>query len=183
MSTVLTPVRILAISGSLRALSSNTAVLNAAARLAPAGTEIRLYRGLGDLPAFNPDLDTDQPPKQVQIFRGEIGAADGLLISSPEYARGVPGSLKNALDWLVSSCEFPGKPVALVNTSPRAVDAQTQLQLVLTTMSARLIDEASITLPLLGRDLGPEKIAADPELSIQLQTALQSFVRTISEEF
>ncbi|HYY31475.1 MAG TPA: NADPH-dependent FMN reductase [Chthoniobacterales bacterium] len=173
-------IRILAISGSLRKASNNSAVLKAAAALAPPGTQISLYTGLSDLPAFNPDLDTDQSPRVVQMLRHEIGAADGLLISSPEYARGLPGSLKNALDWLVSSFEFPGKPVALINTSPRSVDAQAQLRLVLTTMSACLIDEASVVLPLLGRNLGAETIAADPELSAQLQTALQNFVRVIS---
>jgi NAD(P)H-dependent FMN reductase len=180
MSTAPASIRILAISGSLRKASNNSAVLKAAATLAPPGAQISFYTGLSDLPAFNPDLDTDQPPQVVQMLRHEIGAADGLLISSPEYARGLPGSLKNALDWLVSSFEFPGKPVALINTSPRAVDAQAQLRLVLATMSAHLIDEASIALPLLGRNLGSEIIAADPELSAQLRTALQNFVRAIS---
>jgi chromate reductase len=101
--------RILAISGSLRAASSNTAVLQAAAFLAPAGVEIVLYTGLGDLPHFNPDLDTDDPPEVVRALRHEIGQCDGLLICSPEYAHGVAGAMKNALDWLVSSVEFPEK--------------------------------------------------------------------------
>src|SRR5215469_4982365 len=141
--------RILAISGSLRAKSSNTAVLTAAARLAPPGTEIVLYDGLADLPHFNPDLDTEDPPAPVLALRRAIGHCDGLLISSPEYARGVAGALKNALDWLVSSLEFPEKPVALINASPRSTHADAQLRLILATMSARLIEAASITLPLL----------------------------------
>ena len=171
--------RLLAISGSLRAVSVNTAVLRAAASLAPSGTEILVYKGLGNLPAFNPDLDNDAPPDVVQMFRREIGLADGLLISSPEYARGVPGSLKNALDWLVSSSEFPGKPVALIQTSPRAVDAPAQLRLILTTMSARLIDEASITLPLLGRSFDAKEIADEASLSGPLRGALAVFVEAI----
>src|SRR4051794_7422999 len=116
--------KILAISGSLRAVSSNTAVLRAAVRLAPDGVEIVLFDGLSGLPFFNPDLDGDQLPAAVAAFRGLIGEADGILISSPEYARGVAGVLKNALDWLVASFEFPNKPVALINTSPRATHAQ-----------------------------------------------------------
>ena len=174
-------IRLLAISGSLRAVSVNTAVLRAAASLAPSGTEILLYTALGDLPAFNPDLDNDAPPDVVQTFRREIELADGLLISSPEYARGVPGSLKNALDWLVSSHEFPGKPVALIQTSPRAVDAPAQLRLILTTMSARLIEAASITLPLLGRSLDAKDIVPDPSLAAPLRGALEAFVEGISE--
>jgi len=75
-------IRLLAISGSLRAVSVNTAVLRAAASLAPSGTEVLLYTGLGNLPAFNPDLDNDAPPDVVQTFRRKIGLAVGLLISS-----------------------------------------------------------------------------------------------------
>src|SRR2546430_802254 len=106
----------LGISGSLRAVSSNTSVLQAIAAVAPAGVAITVYDRLADLPPFNPDLDRegDAPPAIVLDLRARIGAADALVISSPEYAHGVPGVLKNALDWLVSSLEFPGKPVALI---------------------------------------------------------------------
>jgi chromate reductase len=171
--------RILAISGSLRAASSNTAALQAAATLAPAGMEIVLYTGLGDLPHFNPDLDTDDPPEVVKALRYEIALSSGLLICSPEYAHGVAGSMKNALDWLVSSFEFPGKPVALIDTSQRAIHAPAQLREILTTMSARLIDGVSITLPLWGRNLDAAAIASDPVLSEQLRTALEYFISAI----
>jgi chromate reductase, NAD(P)H dehydrogenase (quinone) len=171
--------RILAISGSLRAASANTAVLQAAARLAPANTEVIVYKGLGNLPHFNPDLDTEDPPELVGALRQEIGFCDGLLICSPEYAHGVAGSLKNALDWLVSSSEFPQKPVALLNASQRGFHAQAQLREILTTMSARLIDAASITLPLWGRNLDSAGIVSDPALSGQLRSALEDFVCAI----
>jgi chromate reductase, NAD(P)H dehydrogenase (quinone) len=171
--------RILAISGSLRATSSNTALLRAAARLAPAGTEVVLYDGLAALPHFNPDLDTDHPPATVVALRRAIGQCDGLLISSPEYARGVAGAMKNALDWLVSSVEFPEKPVALLNASPRATHADAQMRLTLTTMSAKLVEAASITLPLLGRGLDADGIVADVELAAQLRAALDRFAEAI----
>jgi chromate reductase, NAD(P)H dehydrogenase (quinone) len=171
--------RILAISGSLRAASLSTAALTAASMVAPPQTEFVFYTGLADLPAFNPDLDTGEPPPAVRIWRHEIGIADGLLISSPEYARGIPGALKNALDWLVSSSEFPEKPIAVIHTSPRSVEVQAQLRLVLTTMSARLIDEASITIPLLGKDLDPNQIVADPAFSGPVRLALANFVAAI----
>jgi NAD(P)H-dependent FMN reductase len=91
--------RILAISGSLRAASSNTAVLQAAIELAPPDVEIVRCDGLSELPHFNPDLDDANAPAPVANWRAQLKAADGVLISSPEYAHGVPGSLKNALDW------------------------------------------------------------------------------------
>lgn len=171
--------RILAISGSLRAVSSNTAALTAAAFLAPPGMAVVLYDGLAGLPHFNPDLDADPLPPPVEALRREVGASDGLLICSPEYARGVAGSLKNALDWLVSGFEFPDKPVAVINTSQRAIHADAHLRLTLATMSARLVEEASITLPLLGRALDADGIVSDPDLSARLRTALADFAQAI----
>jgi chromate reductase, NAD(P)H dehydrogenase (quinone) len=171
--------KILAISGSLRAGSGNTAVLRAAARLAPAGVEIALYDGIAGLPFFNPDLDGDRLPAAVAAFRASIGEADGILISSPEYARGVAGVMKNALDWLVASFEFPDKPVALINTSPRATDALAALRLTLETMSAKLVGEASITLPLLGAANDEASIVAAPELAEPLRGTIARFAAAI----
>jgi chromate reductase, NAD(P)H dehydrogenase (quinone) len=171
--------KIIAISGSLRATSLNTAVLQAAARLAPAGMQIEIFEGIGNLPFFNSDLDGDHLPLEVAAFRTVIGAADGLLISSPEYARGVAGMMKNALDWLVGSFEFPNKPVALINTSPRATHALAALTITLETMSARLVRDASITLPLLGTVNDADSIAANAELSVPLRSALEIYVRAI----
>jgi chromate reductase len=170
---------IIAISGSLRATSLNTAVLHAASRLAPTGVTIEIFEGIGDLPFFNSDLDGDRVPPKVAEFRTVIGKADGLLISSPEYARGVAGVMKNALDWLVASFEFPNKPVALINTSPRATHALAALTVTLETMSARLVNDASITLPLLGTTNDAASIAANAEFAAPLRNALERYVEAI----
>lgn len=122
------------ISGSLRQVSSNTALLHAAIALSPANVEIKLYGGLGDLPHFNPDLELIAP-SLVTDLRAQVKWSDGLVISSPKYAHGVPGLLKNALDWLVSGEEFVGKPIALFNASPRAIHAQASLTEIVTTMT------------------------------------------------
>jgi NAD(P)H-dependent FMN reductase len=171
--------RILGICGSLRAQSSNLAALEAAALLAPPPLEIVLYRGLAELPHFNPDLDGERPPEPVMSLRQAVAGAQALLICSPEYASGVAGVLKNALDWLVSCVEFPGKPVAVINASPRATHADAALRLTLETMAAHLIPEASITLPLLGRNLDARGIIADAALCGQLSSALQSLSRAL----
>jgi chromate reductase len=171
--------KIIAISGSLRATSLNTAVLQAASRLAPTGVTIEIFEGIGNLPFFNSDLDGDRLPPEVAEFRAVIGAADGLLISSPEYARGVAGVMKNALDWLVASFEFPNKPVALINTSPRATQALAALSITLETMSARLVQDASITLPLLGTTNDAASIAANAELAAPLRNALERYAQAI----
>ena len=133
--------KVLAIPGSLRATSSNAALLRAAARVAPAEMEILLYEGLGALPHFSPDLDVEPLPEPVRDLRARIAAADTLFISSPEYAHGMPGVLKNALDWLVSALEALDKPVLLVSASPGgAAHAHAQLCEVLRTMNLRLVD-------------------------------------------
>ncbi|NJM45403.1 MAG: NAD(P)H-dependent oxidoreductase [Alkalinema sp. RU_4_3] len=171
-------VRILAISGSLREASSNTALLRAAIALSPAHVEMQLYGGLNDLPHFNPELEPLEPPA-VKDLQGQIKWADGLMICSPEYAHGVPGVLKNALDWLVSSEDFAGKPIALLNASPRAVHAQASLVEILTTMAGRVIPGASITVALMGRKLDAAGIVADSEISEAVVGAIATLVTAI----
>ncbi|MGV0029248.1 NADPH-dependent FMN reductase [Phormidesmis priestleyi] len=171
---------ILAISGSLRAVSSNTALLQAAIALSPEDVEMKLYCGLGNLPHFNPDLELTEPPS-VTDLRRQLGWSDGVIISCPEYAHGVPGVLKNALDWLVSGEEFVGKPIALFNASPRAIHAQASLTEIVTTMAGRMVPEASITVSLLGKNLDAAGIVADPEISSEVQTALVVFTTEIEQ--
>jgi chromate reductase len=171
-------VRVLAISGSLRAASSNTALVSAAGRVAPAGIDVSVYRGLGEIPPFNPDLES-RPMPAVRRFRAALESCAAVLISSPEYAHGVPGVLKNALDWVVGSGELIDKPVALVNASTRATLAHASLKDTLTTMSARVVDDASIVVPLDGRQWDAAGIAGDARLSTLLAGALAALRRGI----
>jgi chromate reductase, NAD(P)H dehydrogenase (quinone) len=172
-------VRVLAICGSLRRASSNRALVDAATLLARDGVEVSVYDQLERLPAFNPDLDSELPLPDVASFRLALQTCDAVLISSPEYAHGVPGVLKNALDWVVSSGEFIDKPVALVNASGRATHAWSSLRETLTVMSARVIIEASITVPLDGKKLDAGAIAADAELAPLLMTAMEQLIGAI----
>jgi len=98
--------KILGISGSLRAASVNTALLRTAATLTPYGVTLIIYEGIGNLPHFNPELDKEPLPLAVTSFRSQLNISAGVIISSPEYAHGIPGVLKNALDWLVASGEL-----------------------------------------------------------------------------
>lgn len=164
--------KIFAISGSLRAASHNTALLRAAARLAPADITVELFTGLGKLPLFNPDIESCAP-LEVSNFHSQLLSADAVLIASPEYAHGVTGALKNALDWMVGNESFVNKPVALLNASPRAVHAQAALKETLVTMSAHIVEQASITLPILGSGLDVEGIYFHPEFSVSLREAMQ----------
>ena len=174
------PYRVLALSGSLRSESSNALTLQAAQALAPPSIQIVFYRGLADLPHFNPDRDTDAVrPPSVRGFRAEVAAADALLISSPEYAHGVPGSLKNALDWLVSGFEFPAILVALLSPSPRATYAYAALAETLSTMSGEIVKDASVTIPLAGRQLTLDQLLSDPELAEPLRRGMVALAMAI----
>jgi len=140
--------RVVAISGSLRTSSSTSAVLRLAAEVAPADVEVSCYEGLGDLPHFTPDLDTDDPPPAVQVLRAALRDADALLICTPEYAHGMPGSLKNMLDWLVSWPELVGKRIAALSASPSADGgsyAHAWLVQTLEVMSTNVV--AKLTIP------------------------------------
>jgi chromate reductase len=168
--------QILALSGSLRAASRNTALLGAGALLAPPGLTLSLFDGLAALPPFNPDLEAADPPPVARL-RAALIAADAVLIASPEYAHGVSGVLKNALDWMVGNESFVHKPVALWNASPRATHALAALRETLVTMSARLVEPACIAVPLLGTRLDAPTLAADPTVSAQLRAALEALQR------
>jgi chromate reductase, NAD(P)H dehydrogenase (quinone) len=171
-------VRILAISGSLRRASSNSALVEAAAQLAPDSVQVSIYRELADVPPFSPDLDNDSPATVVRL-RSALHSCDAILISSPEYAHGVPGVLKNALDWVVGSGELMGKPVALINTSLRATHAWASLAETLSVMSARVIPDASITIALQGRALDADGIASDSELAAWVRSAIDALAAAV----
>jgi chromate reductase len=139
-----------------------------------------LYDGLAELPQFNPDHELDPIPAVLRL-REQLARADAVLICTPEYAHGVPGALKNALDWVVGTGELVDKPVALLNASARATIAQASLTDTLVTMSARLVTEASGIFPLTGRKLDAPGIAADPGLAESLRASLTALARAVAE--
>ena len=144
--------RILGISGSLRANSYNTNLLRAAAEAAPEGVELVLWEGLREIPPYDADLDVEPAPPTVRRLREAIAEADALLFATPEYNASVPGQLKNAIDW--ASRPFPesalrGKPSAVVGAATGSfggVWAQADLRKILSTAGARVL-EAAVAVP------------------------------------
>ncbi len=176
---------ILAVSGSLRAKSSNTAIVRAFAKPAPPGVHVAIWEGLGDLPHFNPELDTDFPPEPVKTFRARLKAADGIFICTPEYAFGIPGALKNALDWIVSSGELLEKPVAAVSASPSYLGgdkALASLLLTLEALGARVVEGGALTLPFIGKKLNADGELGDAATLESLRRILGAFVSDASRK-
>jgi chromate reductase, NAD(P)H dehydrogenase (quinone) len=172
-------IKLTAISGSLREASINSALLRAAARLAPASVELRVFDGVGALPLFNPDLEARLPP-EVAALHAAVAEADAIVIASPEYAHGVTGVIKNTLDWLVSFEPFVGKHVAVLNASPRAHHADAALRETLKTMSANIVESASVSIPLLGAKLDEDAMVEDAQVSSAIRRALANLQQAIS---
>jgi NAD(P)H-dependent FMN reductase len=168
--------KLLGISGSLRAASLNSMLLRATARLAPATMQINLYPSLADIPLFNPDIEASDPVA-VRKLREAIRDADALIIASPEYAHGITGVMKNALDWMVGTDVFVYKPVAIFNASPRSVHADAALREVLSVMSSRIIDAASIAIQIRGSHLDEHGIVDDAERATAIKGALDALLR------
>ena len=176
--------KIIGISGSLRKASVSTALLRTAATLTPYQVKLMVYDGLGNLPHFNPELDKESLPIGVTDFRSQLNSSSGVIISTPEYAHGVPGVLKNALDWLVASGELYEKPVALFSVSLRARFAHASLIETLTVMTARLIPDAFVNvLPPSGVGYSEPHVSSNADLSTRVERALAVFAKAIDPRY
>lgn len=174
---------ILAISGSLRASSTNTTLVRAIMRLAPSHMTFTLYEGLADLPHFSPDLDGDEPPATVRTLRQQLQNAAGVLICTPEYAFGVPGVLKNALDWTVSSGEFSDKPVAAISASPLwggGENAHASLLLTLKALGTKVPEQGKLMIPHINKKLDANGDISDAETRQALTGLIEALAQTIT---
>lgn len=168
--------KFLAISGSGRGASTNTAMLGAVSDMARPDHEVTVFSGIAELPVFSPDSENKALPQSVQTFIAMIRESDGLIISSPEYVRAIPGGLKNAIDWLVSREEIVGKPIALMHASHRGDDMLAQLRLVLSTVSDGFTREPFLKIGLM--KLSPEEISQvmlEPSNRTEIMGFLRSF--------
>jgi chromate reductase, NAD(P)H dehydrogenase (quinone) len=173
---------ILAISGSLRRASTNTALLQALVTIAKPPLHIVLYTDLAHLPPFNPDHEGALTPTPVLDFARAVDRADGIVISCPEYVHALPGAFKNAVDWLVSRTEIIGKPVALLHASHGGDDVLADLRRVLTTVSDRFAPDIFAQFNL--RSMSPDAIAnlmATPDQGEKLAAFLQEFTDFIAK--
>jgi chromate reductase, NAD(P)H dehydrogenase (quinone) len=138
--------KVIAISGSTRHHSTNHELIQAIRYLFKEELDIQLSNSIAELPHFNPDFDTDSSPQSVARFRQQLNEADGILICTPEYAMGVPGTLKNAIDWTVSSCEFSHKPTALITASSSGQKGHRSLMETLKVIEAAIPEDSQLVI-------------------------------------
>jgi chromate reductase len=189
---VVDAVRILLISGSTRAASTNTALLRTAQAVAPAGVDAVLYEGMTELPHFNPDDDPGGAgaaaasgaalPPSVAALRAAIAAAGAVVFSTPEYAGAMPGSFKNLLDWTVGGGEIYQKPVAWVNPSSSptgAANAHASLTIVLGYLNVDIVEAACARIPVTRAHVGEDLLIADASIRAQIAGVLSTLAQHV----
>jgi NAD(P)H-dependent FMN reductase len=170
--------KILAISGSLRASSSNHNILRFLGEMAPSDVEYAIYDSPANLPHFDPGLDNDNPPAAVTQFRKLLAEADAVIICTPEYAYGVPGTLKNALDWTVGSGSLDGKTMALITASMGGENAHAAMLLILRALNANLVEDATLLIPFIRSKIGADGKIND-EVAEKLKEIFNALLKNI----
>jgi NAD(P)H-dependent FMN reductase len=171
-------IKVLAISGSTRKSSSNLNLIRAIAGLSKGLFTIDIFEGLSDIPHFNPDDDHEQVAASITAFRQKLRAADGILICTPEYAIGVPGSLKNAIDWTVSSMEFSKKPVALITASLSGERAHQSLLGTLLIIESLMTEHTQLLIPFIKSKVNEQGIT-DKDTLDKVNQLIRSFEQLI----
>lgn len=173
--------KILGISGSTKKNSTNELILRTIGDLFKEEIDLNLFDGVDKLPHFNPDLDNENLPSEVEAFRAQIHDADGVLFCTPEYVFSMPGSLKNAIEWNVSTTLFSSKPVAIIVASASGEKAFESLKLVMTTIEG--IVDPSCTLLIKG---AKGKVKGDgiiqSETLDQLKKLMDSFIKIMDNK-
>lgn len=174
--------KVVAISGSTRQNSINLSLLNAIADLSTASLDITIFDGIGNLPQFNPDNDGENVSKEIADFRQQLNNADGVIICTPEYAHGVPGTLKNAIDWTISSSSFPHKPTMLITASTGGHYGHKALLETLKAIEARNVENLQLVIPFAKTKINMDNKIIDDKTLVDVKKLIADFVKTLHNE-
>ena len=173
-------IHLLFISGSLRNGSAHHALLQYLRDTNPEFS-IVIYDGIEAIPNFNPEKDAEPFPNAVVNFRNAVAKTDAILICTPEYAYGIPGALKNALDWTVSSGDFVDKPVGIITASGLGEHAHASLLLVLTALNSTIIEGATLHIPWFKSKMDKDNKITDKQTELDLQSVVKELVKSVSQ--
>jgi len=174
-------INVLAISGSLRPNSSNAAILRIIGSIIHDGANYSIYGDIDKLPHFNPSLDSDNPDEPFNKFRHALNESDAIIICTPEYAFGVPGVLKNALDWTVSSGNFNNKPVAVITASLAGDKAHASLLLTFTALGANIPEQAKLLIPFVRTRINDKGEVIDVAILEALKAVTEALIQTVRD--
>jgi len=178
MAAIPQPMKLLALCGSQRTHSMSGGLLRACRERAPDGADVTFFEDHKRFPLFNPELK--ELPAGVRALYGAVDQADALLIASPEYAHGVTGTIKNTLDWLVGHPGFVGKPVALLNPAWESHHADDSLREILGMMSADLILDACVRIPVIGAGVAADAIGASGRFAPAIDAVLGAIAQHLA---
>lgn len=167
--------KILAIIGSAGSGSANLKLVEEIARMTANDFEITIYTHLKMLPHFEPELSANNPPEEIIAFRNAVHQADGLIISTPEYIFSIPGGLKNALEWCISTTVFENKPTALITASASGQKGHEQLQLIMKTAMAKFSEETSLLIPGIKGKISEDGKLKDEDVIIKVEKLIEAF--------
>jgi chromate reductase len=167
--------KVLAICGSIKTDSANHKLIHHLQLLAKGHFEIELFEGLNDLPYFDPNPEMENHYESVTTFRKRIQEADGILICTPEYVFSLPGILKNALEWTVSTTVFTNKPAALITASSSGKIAHESLQLVMKTLGVKTTTETTLLISGIKSKMNDAGVVHDATTLQQLSILIRSF--------
>ncbi len=173
--------KVVAISGSTRKNSSNESILRYIAQTFSESIALEIYDNIKELPYFNPDLDTETPPKSVIEFRNKIAQSDGIIICTPEYIFSLPGILKNAIEWNVSTTLFSNKPVAIIVASASGEKAFEVLNLIMTTIESKIAKNSKLLIKGIKGKIGKEGEITDPDTMNEIKVLVESLIKNIEE--
>ena len=168
---------VLAILGSNRKKSTNESILRVLGTLYNSAINMKIYEGIDQLPHFNPDVTDNDVSLEVSRFRAEIAAADGVIICTPEYVFSVPGSLKNALEWTVSTTVFSNKPTAIIVASGLGEKTYESPKLIMATLGVRMDDESAILIQGARARIHPDTGNFDDPTRTQVDRLMESFLK------
>jgi len=174
--------KVIAICGSTRQNSINHSLIKAIADLSSATLDVSLFDSIANLPQFNPDNDGDHVAMEVADFRQQLNNAEGIIICTPEYAHGVPGALKNAIDWTISSSQFPHKPTMLITASTGGNYGHKALMATLKAIEAKNIDQLQMVIPFVKTKISVDNKITDEKTLAEIKLLIAGFVETLTNE-
>ena len=172
-------IKILAICGSLRESSLNSLIIRTVAAMMPANVQYTIYNDMAQIPAFD---DGNTVPPAVATFRQLFTDADGVFICTPEYAFGVPGALKNALDWTVGTSEFVDKPLALITAASLGKNAHAALLLIFKAISANIPEGGSLLIPYIRTKINEQGEIKDDGTQEEIMNVMESLINLIKSK-
>ena len=172
--------KILALSGSTRKHSTNHSLLSAIAEMMTDTLDITIFPSVAGLPHFDPDRNLEEIPAAVVDFRQQLGQADGVIICTPEYAHGVPGSLKNAIDWTVSSSDFSQKPTVLITASSDGRFCHQALLETLRVIEARDVDQLQLLIQFVKSKIDGTGRITHEQTGTDIKQLMETFLRCLA---